>query len=63
VSEIYGLLQRTPSVEFVEDVRLGIAEPGGLARGDAAATRLVVPRHGLVCSAQHQVTALPREDV
>jgi predicted phage baseplate assembly protein len=62
VSEIYGLLQRVPAVEFVEDVRLGIAEHGGLADPQAALPRLVVPRHGLICSAQHRVTALPRDD-
>jgi hypothetical protein len=63
VSEIYGQLQRVPSIEFVEEVQLGIAEPGGVARGGTAGPRLAVPRHGLICSAQHQVTVLAREDV
>ena len=62
VSELYGLLQRVRSVEFVEDVRLAIAEPGGAGERQSTSTRLVVPPHALVCSGQHQVRALPRVD-
>jgi predicted phage baseplate assembly protein len=62
VSELYGLLQRVRHVEFVEEVRLGIAEPGGVAEAPATSSRLIVPRHALVCSGEHQVRALARDD-
>src|SRR5262249_37140611 len=31
VSEVYGLLQRIPDVEFVDDVGIGLVEPGSFA--------------------------------
>jgi predicted phage baseplate assembly protein len=62
VSELYALLQRVRNVEFVEEVRLSIAEPGGPPIEGAATARLVVPQHALVCSAQHLVTVASRVD-
>jgi len=54
LSEIYGLLQRIPAIEFVEEVRITIAEGGGAAQ--AMPSRLPVPRHAVVCSGQHRVS-------
>jgi len=55
LSEIYGLIQRIPSVEYVEGVRLEILEPG--APGPRPAPpRVTVSVHTLICSAQHEVT-------
>jgi predicted phage baseplate assembly protein len=62
LSEIYGLLQRIPSVEYVEGVRMEIHEPGGSSPRPAP-PRIVVPRYGLVCSAEHTIhVATPRRD-
>ena len=55
LSEIYGLLQRVASVEYVESVRIGIGGPGGPLR--PAPPRVTIPRHGLICSG---VTRSPR---
>jgi predicted phage baseplate assembly protein len=56
VSEIYGVLQRVPGVEFVDDVQIGRSEPGSGAKPQMAGPRLVVPRNGLICSEQHRVS-------
>jgi predicted phage baseplate assembly protein len=56
VSEIYGLLQRVPSVEFVEDVTFVINEHGSTGSSQSAAPKLALPPHGLICSGQHEVT-------
>jgi predicted phage baseplate assembly protein len=61
VSELYGLFQRVRSVEFVEEVRLAVAEPGS-AGEPSTMSRLVVPRDALIASAEHQVRVLPRVD-
>ena len=58
LSEIYGVLQRIPAVEFVEEVRVEIRDPGNPSASRPAPPRLEVPRHGLVCSAQHTVTVV-----
>jgi predicted phage baseplate assembly protein len=57
LSEIYGRLQRIASVEYVEGVRLDVHEPGGSPR--PAPHRVVVPRHGVVCSAGHAIRVIP----
>jgi predicted phage baseplate assembly protein len=62
LSEIYSLLQRVRHVEFVEEVRLGVGEPGSGAPPQEHSARLVVPRYALLCSDQHQVRALARSD-
>jgi hypothetical protein len=57
-SEIYGLLQGVEDVEFVEDIQIRVSESatGANPVSDAPAVRSVtVPRHGLICSDQHQV--------
>jgi predicted phage baseplate assembly protein len=54
VSEIYGLLQRIPGVEFVEEVQIGRIEPNS-ATPVSIERRLIVPRQGLICSGSHQV--------
>jgi predicted phage baseplate assembly protein len=60
ISELFGLLQRGRSVEFVEELRLGVGEPGSDAPPRETTARLVVPRTGVICSHVHQVRALPR---
>ncbi len=54
LSEIYGLLQRIPAVEFVEEVRITVADSGGASQTMPA--RLPVPRHAVICSGQHRVS-------
>jgi predicted phage baseplate assembly protein len=54
LSEIYGLLQRVTSVEYVESVRIEIMEPGRPLR--PAPPRVTIPRHGLIGSGRHTVT-------
>ncbi len=56
LSEIYAVLQSIPSVEFVDEVRVVIRDPGNPAASKPAPPRLEVPGHGLLCSAQHTVT-------
>lgn len=56
VSEIYALLQRISAVEFVEEVQIGLTEPGSTAKPQSVSPRLDVPRHALICSWQHRVS-------
>lgn len=56
LSEIYGLLQRVPYAEFVEEVRINIADPTNYGETRPAPPRLEIPRHAVICSGQHQVT-------
>jgi predicted phage baseplate assembly protein len=55
-SELYGVLQRIEYVEYVESLSVIVSESGA-AGGQAGASQQTVqiPRHGLVCSGQHQV--------
>jgi predicted phage baseplate assembly protein len=55
-SEIVGVLQRIPGVEFVEEVRIGLTEPGSAAAPRPAPARLAMPPQALVCSGRHHVT-------
>ena len=52
--EVFGVLQRLPGVELVEDVRMFPADPLTGRRGDPV-TRIELDRHALVFSHQHQV--------
>jgi predicted phage baseplate assembly protein len=52
-SEILSLLQALPHVEFVEDVQLFVSDGSGAAK--PASARLIVPRHGIICSDTHDV--------
>lgn len=56
ISEIYGLLQRTPGIDFVEDVRISVREPGRSAEPQTSGPRLEIPRHALICSGHHEVS-------
>jgi predicted phage baseplate assembly protein len=60
-SELYGLLQRIPGIEFVEGIEIGVVEPGSAAKPQPVAPRLNVPRHGLVCSWTHRLSVKPVE--
>jgi hypothetical protein len=53
-SEIFSLLQATPHVEFVEDVQMFVSDGSGAAK--PASARLILPRHGIICSDTHEVT-------
>lgn len=67
VSELYALLQRLPTVEFVDDLRLEVADaapgdgPGNSIGGDGSgprrsvAPRLVIAPGALICSHAHRV--------
>jgi predicted phage baseplate assembly protein len=55
VSELYALLQRLPSVEFVEELHIFVREVGTGAPPKAAPSRLTLLPHGLICSDVHRV--------
>jgi predicted phage baseplate assembly protein len=55
VSELYALLQRVPHVEFVDELRILVREPGSGAPPQPAPPRLTLPPHGLICSDVHRV--------
>ncbi len=55
LSEIYGLLQRIPAVEFVEEVQVNLVEPGSPNGQKPVPPRLAVPRNAVICSDQHRV--------
>lgn len=52
-SEIFSLLQSIPHVEFVEDVQMFVSDGSGAPK--PASARLIVPRHGIICSDSHEV--------
>ena len=56
VSEIYGVLQRVAAIEFVEEARVGVVDPGSNAAPRPAPPRLELPPHGIICSGHHTVT-------
>jgi predicted phage baseplate assembly protein len=56
LSEIYGLLQRIPSVDYVEGVRIEISELGQPESARPAPPRVTVGAHALICSGQHSIT-------
>jgi predicted phage baseplate assembly protein len=55
-SEIHSLLQGVSHVEFVEAMEIRVGEPGAAAPLRVAPARLVLPKHGVVCSLEHRVT-------
>jgi len=61
LSEVYGLLQRIPSVEFIESVRMEIVEPGMTATKPAP-PRVQVGPHSLVCSFQHVINVTQADE-
>jgi predicted phage baseplate assembly protein len=54
-SELYGLLQRLPAVEYVDAVEVRLVDPSGRTDPRVAPAIVEVPAHGLVCSVQHRV--------
>jgi predicted phage baseplate assembly protein len=54
-SELYGLLQQVPHVEYAEDLRLTVAESEAAVVPLTSAQHIVVPFDALVCSGRHQV--------
>jgi predicted phage baseplate assembly protein len=55
ISELYALLQRLPNVEFVDELRIMVREPGSGGPPQPAPARLPLPPHGLICSDVHRV--------
>jgi predicted phage baseplate assembly protein len=55
VSELYALLQRLPGIEFVDDLRISVRDPGSGSVPRDVSPRLVLPPEGLVCSDAHRV--------
>ena len=55
VSELYALLQRLPGVEFVDELRVAVDEPGDSTAPRTITSRLPIPPHGLICSHAHRV--------
>src|SRR5262249_52294544 len=62
LSEIYGLLQKIASVEFVEGVKVYVSPAGRATAPEPAPPRLLVPKHGLICSGTHRIERAKRED-
>lgn len=55
LSELFGLLQRIPHVEYVESIRLQTREPGQSALKPSP-PRVPLLDYGVICSATHAVT-------
>ncbi|MEN9938466.1 MAG: hypothetical protein RLZZ387_5045 [Chloroflexota bacterium] len=55
VAELYSLLQRVPGVEYVEEVVVGVSEPGSNAPATPAPPRLRLEPYAVVCSGAHRV--------
>ena len=54
-SELFGLLQQIPNVEYADGLRVTVAETGRAVPSVTASQHLVVPFDALVCSGRHQV--------
>jgi predicted phage baseplate assembly protein len=57
LSELFGLLQRLPAVEYVEAVDVQLVDPDGRTAARAAPPTIELPPHGLFCSWQHRAQA------
>jgi hypothetical protein len=56
VSEVYALLQRVPSVDFVEDVQLHVRQAATNSPIQNVTTRVALPPDGVVCSDPHRIS-------
>lgn len=54
-SELFALLQRMPGIEFVDELRIAVREPGSGQAPQPASSRLTLPLNGLICSDVHRV--------
>jgi predicted phage baseplate assembly protein len=54
-SELFGLLQQIPNVEYADGLRVTVAETGHAVPSVTASQHLVVPFDALICSGRHQV--------
>jgi len=57
LSELFGLLQRLPTVEYIESVEVRLVDPSGQTEPRIAPPTVELPPHGLFCSWQHRVQA------
>ena len=55
LSEIYGLLQGIPGVEFVEGVKVYVSETGEWTPSKPAPPSLRLPKYAVICSGKHQI--------
>jgi predicted phage baseplate assembly protein len=56
LSELYGLLQKIPFVEYVEGVKVEMSESATAIPSRPAPPRVDVGRYGVICSAKHAIT-------
>jgi predicted phage baseplate assembly protein len=61
LSEIYGLLQGIPGVEFVEGVNVYVNEPGEWTPSKPAPPSLRLPKYAVICSGKHQIEPAEEE--
>jgi predicted phage baseplate assembly protein len=61
LSELFGLLQRIPGVEYIESIRLRTREAGQDTL-KTAPPRITLLEYGLICSATHAVTVRRSND-
>jgi predicted phage baseplate assembly protein len=54
-SELFGLLQQIPNVEYADELHLTVAESEAAVVPATTAQRIVIPFDGLVCSGHHMV--------
>lgn len=57
VAEIYGVIQGTPDVNYVEDIKLFTADPKTGERQEAG-NRITIPLDSLIYSQEHKITAV-----
>jgi predicted phage baseplate assembly protein len=55
VSELYALLQRIPGIEYIDELRVEVSEPGSSEGPQVVSARLPVPPRGVICSHVHRV--------
>jgi predicted phage baseplate assembly protein len=61
VAEIFGLIQGTPDVNYVEDIKLFTTDPKTGERQEAG-NRIIIPLDSLICSQEHKVTAVAESE-
>jgi predicted phage baseplate assembly protein len=60
-SEIYSVIQGTPEVEYIEDVKI-LAVDWNTGQRQSVDGRLGIPANSLICSGQHEVIASTLEE-
>jgi predicted phage baseplate assembly protein len=60
-SEIFSVIQGTPEVEYIEEVKI-LAVDWNTGQRQPVGERLGIPSNSLICSGQHEVTATTLEE-